>query len=215
MKKIMLMVAMAVATLTANAQVYVGGGLGFSSSKDAYVDADGVTEPDAVTSFSILPEIGYKLDDKLSVGIQLGFTTTSYGDTYVEEFQKTLKDVKATGFAIAPYARYTFVKWGKVGLFADAQFAYAHTSAKGDMPVGGDKVVECERTENTWSLGIKPGLSFDVNDKISLVTKIGWLGYSSTKPENKAGDAKTKYKASSDFGLELTNNVEFAVFYNF
>ena len=213
MKKIMLMVAMAVATLTANAQVYVGGGLGFSSSKKAYVDADGVTEPDAVTSFSILPEIGYKLDDKLSVGIQLGFTTTSFGDIEFEGVD--LKDVKSTGFSIAPYARYTFVKWGKVGLFADAQFAYTHTSTKGDYPIGNDNVIECEETENEWSLGIIPGLSFDVNEKITLITKVGWLGYSSAKPEYKIGDEKRKYKASSNFGLNLTNNVEFAVFYNF
>lgn len=213
MKKIMLMMAMAVATLTANAQVYVGGGLGFSSNKDAYVDADGVSEPDAVTSFSILPEIGYKLDDKLSVGIQLGFTTTSFGD--IEYDGIGLEDVKSTGFSIAPYARYTFVKWGKVGLFADAQFAYSHSTAKGDIPADHNMVIEGKYTENEWSLGIIPGVSFDVNEKISLVTKIGWLGYSSAKPELEAGDMKQKYNASSNFGLNLTNNVEFALFYNF
>lgn len=179
MKKFMLMVAMAVATLTANAQVYVGGGLGFNSYDS------GVEGADTKTSFAIAPEIGYKLDDQLAVGIELGYGHDKQGDA------------KYDAFKIAPYARYTFAKWGKVGLFADAQFAYLHEK-NGDSKL------------NTWSLGIKPGLSVDLTENWTFLTKIGWLGYESAKADAEGA------KASSDFGLNLNGtNLSFAVVYNF
>lgn len=58
MKKVMMMVALLVATVAASAQVYVGGGIGIGSSKDAH--AEGV-DVDAKTTFYITPEIGYNL----------------------------------------------------------------------------------------------------------------------------------------------------------
>lgn len=64
-KRIVALVALlATITLGANAQVYVGGSLGFTSSKmdNGGADQDG-------TSYKILPEIGYQLDDMVSIGV--------------------------------------------------------------------------------------------------------------------------------------------------
>ena len=54
MKKIILMAAFAVASVAASAQVYVGGGLGFSSEKAAHVEG---VDVDALNTIKILPHL--------------------------------------------------------------------------------------------------------------------------------------------------------------
>lgn len=192
------MAAMMVATLAANAQVYVGGGINFSSSKPAYVKVDGVSEPDATTKFGILPEVGYKLDDKLSVGIALGYEHSKQGD------------VKTNGFSIAPYARYTFVKWNNIGLFGEAQFAYSNKKETESVDMGDGKTMDVDKKSNGWSLGVRPGISIDLNEKLTFITKFGWLGYKSEKPSDAKGQ-----KASSDFGFDVdATNLQFSLLFN-
>ena len=189
---------MMVATLAANAQVYVGGGINFSSSKPAYVKVDGVSEPDATTKFGILPEVGYKLDDKLSVGIALGYEHSKQGD------------VKTNGFSIAPYARYTFVKWNNIGLFGEAQFAYSNKKETESVDMGDGKTMDVDKKSNGWSLGVRPGISIDLNEKLTFITKFGWLGYKSEKPSDAKGQ-----KASSDFGFDVdATNLQFSLLFN-
>lgn len=198
MKKLFLMAAMMVATLAANAQVYVGGGINFSSSKPAYVKVDGESEPDATTKFGILPEVGYKLDDKLSVGIALGYEHSKQGD------------VKTNGFSIAPYARYTFVKWNNIGLFGEAQFAYSNKKETESVDMGDGKTMDVDKKSNGWSLGVRPGISIDLNEKLTFITKFGWLGYKSEKPSDAKGQ-----KASSDFGFDVdATNLQFSLLFN-
>ena len=106
MKKIILSAVIALAAMTANAQVWVGGGLGFTHSdfEDTYPDLD-------CTEFYIAPEIGYTLNDKWDLAIALG-------DSYTK-----VKDGDAVNdFFVNPYARYTFYKTGKVGFFVDGGF---------------------------------------------------------------------------------------------
>lgn len=61
------MAVMAVAAISANAQVYVGGGVGFNVVK---VTSDSKN----ATSYTFLPEIGYKLNDKVDFGAEIGFS---------------------------------------------------------------------------------------------------------------------------------------------
>jgi hypothetical protein len=108
MKKIMMTLAAVCVAATMNAQVYVGGSLGFSSEKADYDGAE------ATTIFSVKPELGYNLDENLAVGIALGFTSEKDGDADA-----------LTTFSVAPYLRYTFVKLDKVNLFVDGEVSYA------------------------------------------------------------------------------------------
>ncbi len=168
-------VALVATTMVASAQVYVGGGIGFSSADDGN---------ESSTEFKILPEVGYQLDDNWAIGLQLGYVSAQDGDV--------------TTVSLAPYARYTFCKWDRVSLFADGQFSFAQTDVD-----GGNKV-------NAWSIGVMPGLKFDITDKLSMVTKVGWLGYASAKEDVDGA------KAVTDLGLDLDgSNLQFSLFYNF
>lgn len=57
MKKILMSLAVAFVALAANAQVYVGGNVGIASSKEGNADA--------VTTYKVLPEIGYNINENL------------------------------------------------------------------------------------------------------------------------------------------------------
>ena len=107
MKKIMMTLAAVAVAATMNAQVYVGGTLGFSSDKD---NTDGA---ESTTHFSIKPEVGYNLDENMAVGITLGFTSDKAGSADA-----------VTEFEIAPYARYTFAKLDMVNFFVDGEVSY-------------------------------------------------------------------------------------------
>lgn len=113
MKKIILTAIVAIASLTANAQIWVGGGIGFN-----HTDNEDWVGPD-VTSFYVAPEIGYTLNDKWDLAIALG-------DTYT----KPDPGDAVNDFFVNPYARYTFFKTGKVGFFVDGGF----TVTAGDSP---------------------------------------------------------------------------------
>lgn len=203
MKKVFLMAAMMVATVAASAQVYIGGGINFGTHKDSYVDVNGAKAPDAETSFGISPEVGYKLNDKWAVGIALGYDHSKQGDD------------KNNKFSIMPYARYTFVKWNRVGLFADAQFKFYSTKyttkdITGYNETTGEPIYgDVDDKTTGWNIGIRPGISVGLTDKLTFITKVGWLGYGSEKPDGE------NMKASSDFGLNVDlTNVQFSLLFD-
>ncbi len=85
-------------SLTASAQVYVGGEVGVWHDNDA-----------EETTFTIAPEVGYQLDSKWALGIGL-----SYADMGASE-----------ALGVNPYARYSAAKFGPVTFFLDGGFELA------------------------------------------------------------------------------------------
>ncbi len=113
MKKILLTLTLAVASLAASAQVYLGGEVGFWRDYQ-----------DNQTTFSLAPEVGYNLSDKWALGIALG-----YQHVYTE-------GTKINAFTVNPYARWTYASFGPVNLFLDGGFDFGTYKVKD----GGDAV---------------------------------------------------------------------------
>ena len=98
MKKLLLIVSCVIfAGIFANAQIYVGGGVGFWNDGDA-----------DRTTFNLTPEVGYNISDKLAAGAVIGFSYSKIGS----------QDANSS-FTIAPYARYTYFNEGIFSLFVD------------------------------------------------------------------------------------------------
>lgn len=191
MKKIIMIAAAALMTMGASAQVYVGGSLSFSSNKPAHLEN---TDVDTKTSFSIIPEIGYNLDENWAVGIGLGYSHSKEGD------------FKKDNFSIEPYARYTFAKIGKVDLFAEGVVGYAHSKNTIELSQNTYR----DDKSDTFYFGVRPGLKFNVNEKLSLISRIGWVGWTTNKPDT------DNYKGSSDFEISLdASKISFGVNYTF
>lgn len=148
MKKFLFTLAAVFVTLTASAQVYVGGEVGFWRNW-----ADGANE----TTFKVLPEVGYNLSEDWAIGTQIGYQ-------YNYE-----KGVKVNAFVVTPYARWTFAKFDAVSLFLDGGFEFGTYKASGD----GVK----DDSHNAWGIGIKPGVKVDLTDKLSFIAHAGFFGY--------------------------------------
>ena len=170
--------AAAFMAVSMNAQVFIGGGVGFES-----VSHNGNSE----TYLKVLPEIGYVLNEDWALGIGLGYT----------QFDSATPAVKATQVTVNPYARYTFASFDHVNLFIDGGFGFTNTDYDAYK-------------NNTWSIGLKPGVAINLNDKVSFVAHAGFFGYASSK------DDTTGAKATNVFGLDLDgSNLSFGFYYNF
>ena len=148
----------AVASLTASAQIWVGGEVGFNAFK--------TTEHGATLNksnkFTVAPEVGYKLNDKLDVAVLIGYCHAKNN----ELFNFDLNFENGNGFEIAPYLRYTFAKAGNFSFFADGGFGYALLHEHGDS-----------KSINAWEITVKPGISYALSEKVSLVAHVGAAGY--------------------------------------
>ncbi len=172
MKKFLMTLVVAVMAISANAQFYVGGGVGFSTSGDG---------DDNVSSFKFLPEVGYNFNDEWAAGITLGW----------EGHDKGLPKQ----WTIAPYARYTFVKGKVASVFVDGGIGYGHTYNSG-------------LDRDALTIGFKPGVAVNLNDRLSFVTHFGFIGYDHTKDNN----TKAKW---DEWGVDIDgNNIVFGIYYS-
>lgn len=190
MKKVILAALVAVASLSANAQVYLGGKLGFNVGKAG----DGA---ETTTKFEIAPEIGYNINEKWAVGLEIGFSTQNGGFNTDEALlpfptSATKASKSDSRFSIAPYARWTFAKTGIASFFIDGGFATVFlNNSRG----------------NLWNISVRPGVKLSASEKVDFVAQIAALGYSWTSKN--AGKMST-------FGLNVDNTaIKFGVYYNF
>ncbi|MDR2628166.1 MAG: outer membrane beta-barrel protein [Dysgonamonadaceae bacterium] len=197
MKKLILMAAIALSVASVNAQVFVGGTIGISSTSDD----DGTLEipghlingTDYSTStFLFAPKAGYIINDKLSVGVALQLASNS------GQITTAGADFKAseTSFGLAPFVRYNALAFGKVNLGFEAQVGFAANSGKVEYP---SPTPTTKVSGSEFGFLVRPVLSYDLTDKISLESYLNFatlaFASESSKPE---GESKT---SSSAFGF--------------
>ena len=153
MKKLFLLLSVAFMAVSANAQVYVGGGVAIGTQDWKYVGSS--------TTYKFIPEIGYTINEKWAAGIAFGWQGTTKGGP--------------KAFSLNPYARLTFFKTGPVSLFADGTVGY--TYAYNNPKYNG---ITCDNATEVF-VGIKPGVALSMGNHFSLVAHIGAFGYQHTK----------------------------------
>jgi len=105
MKKVLFAIAAMAACVSASAQLWLGGVVGFGNTSYYTEGAKSSTQ------WRFAPTVGYALDDKLDVGLKL-------------DLQGTSGDTKYTSIGIKPFVRYTFFSAGDFSFFADGQVGY-------------------------------------------------------------------------------------------
>lgn len=194
MKNLFLSLIVAVCSLAASAQAYVGGQVGLWRNTDANH-----------TSFTLAPELGYKLSNQWDLGLSIGFAHEYY------------KGVKLNGFEVDPYVRYTVAKAGPVSFFIDGGFGFATAKAK-----KGDRKSD---SYNMWQIGIKPGVKVSLSKKVDFIASMGFLGYRDNDDVKVTGidaiddifeDASPSVYGEKGFGFDFsTSNLKFGLIYNF
>ncbi len=140
MKKAFLTIALAAFAFAANAQLFVGGNLGFntSSGTQKMVTTGGNTtvtvdsKLPASTNFYFMPKIGYQINDNMAAGIILGFSNSTTVTTLnaaatlnpvtfavADNFAGTQTDVSNT-INITPFFRYNLMELNAFTLFCEA-----------------------------------------------------------------------------------------------
>lgn len=160
--------------------IYVGGSVGVWRN---------IT--DHSTQASIMPEIGYNVNDKVAIGTTLGW-----------EHNHSADKVDYNMFEIAPYLRYNFVKAGKVSVFVDGsvEVGLGRTSYAG----------EHSDLAATYGIGLKPGIAVSLNKHFSLVAHLGFVGYDGANKAARNGGAESGWGAYFN-----GNNVSFGAYYTF
>lgn len=185
MKKLLIAAFIAMTAMAANAQSWIGGSLGidFTTPKGG----------ETVTSISICPEYGYSINDKWDIAVAL------------EEEVSFIGDYDVNVLTIEPYARYTFAKAGIASFFVDGGvgFGCEYTNYEGEM---------LDNTAWGFSIGFKPGVKLSVTDNLSLVAKLGFLGYKRFEASDEYLDASSY----DSFGLNVDGNaLSFGVYWSF
>ena len=117
MKKFIATFVIALATISASAQTYIGGGIGFTST-------DKKGEDKSLTSLTITPQVGYNLNEKWALGLGVSYTYTK-------------QESSLNTITVAPYVRYTVAKAGICSFYIEGEFAFASLKPEeGDSSTG-------------------------------------------------------------------------------
>ena len=185
MKKLFLSAILAIAGfVSAQAQVYVGGSVG------VWCDNSG---PKNETTWNVLPEVGYYFNDKWAAGIEVGFSGGHLQDWEGDN---------AFAFRFNPYARYSFFNNDKVDLFCEGAIGVAIGNHNSRSEVTGWK-----DSETAFSIGLRPGIKINLTDNWSLISKLGFLGYS-------ANDDYVVGAYQPGFGFTFDNELYLGVYYS-
>ena len=217
MKKIMMTLAAVAVAATMNAQMYIGGTVGYGStvSKTSTIET-------TRNQFTIAPEWGMAIDDKLGVGVAFAYTTGSVESKWIgdgaDPAAVRTKPSSST-VALRPYLRYQAFQVGKLNVFVDGGVNFAISK---DKEVGIDQNGKIYDNKAGMDLGlfVTPGIAYNVNDKWSIVAKLNDMfafTYSKGQVADLDGtpDAPTSISAGLSTGGFTSGSLTFGVYYNF
>jgi hypothetical protein len=196
MKKIIFTLAIASFALTSQAQIFVGGSVGFNTNGGKFKPESGDnTKSPRSTAFNISPTVGYQYSEKIAFGARINFDnnkTKVFGD----------KDrvTSTTTMGLELFGQYNFLEFNKVFVYADAGLGFSRSSGKtkeGSVSVKGNPTTSI-------GLNIKPVLGYNLNEHITLLAELQFMGFgfnTSVTKQEKVG--KTTH---SSFGFGVNAN---------
>ncbi len=171
MKKILLTLALAAFAFTANAQFVIGGNIGFSHDADYDDNYTAAYGSQANTDITILPKVGYQLNDDMQIGAQLGWNY-NYTRNYMGA-KDSYTSTPQSAIVIAPYFRYNLLKWKKFNVFCEAAINFelgleskTHTFVNGSEVTGSP--VKNGDNYTSFGIGVVPGLNYAFSNSFSM-----------------------------------------------
>ena len=194
MKKLLFLTAIAVFALTTtNAQDEdsTGGYMseGGYAAGDFYVSGSvGLlslsTDGNSNTAYSISPGIGYFLNDNICLDADLTFSDPGTDNS------STVGAGLGAEYFFTPGKQFSFLVYGG--------FDYESTEIAPDAK------------NNTWFLGLAPGVNFFISNAFALRASVGSLGYASSKDDTDGAEATNAFGVNFDL-----TEIEFGLTYKF
>lgn len=195
MKKIILVSFLIVsAVIISNAQYFVGGSIGFNHYGGKLDNGTTSVDKTSGSTFSFAPKGGMFLSDKIMVGLQLSIASSNVKTPgMVEQVDR------AKVFGIMPFGRYYAFRLNKIALFAQGNFGLAFGSEESTV---GSTTTEGPKT-TAISFNIFPGISYDLNEMISLEASLNGLNIGISNVTEKLDDNK---ETTTNIGLGASLN---------
>ncbi|MBO7610866.1 MAG: outer membrane beta-barrel protein [Elusimicrobia bacterium] len=202
MKKNLLALLFAVALVApafaAEKNMWIGGSFGYSSvSSKAHPDCSN----DAASEFTIAPELGYVLDEKWDIGLNLSYTKQKNTAHTTDGIDKLIPGSNGGSdsdtIGISPFARYNLAKVAGIDVLLKGSLFYNTSTIK----LWGEDV-----KVNSCGITIAPVISYTINETWSISAtlnflELGYAHFSSSDLKNSAGDDY----ACDIFGLNVND----------
>ncbi len=177
-------VALAVPAMAEN--MWIGGSLGYSNTNPK--------EGDSTTSWTIEPEFGISLDEKLDLGIDLGY---SYDENGWDEL--TGLDGKMTTIGIAPFVRYKMFEIGDFAFLAKGSIFYAST-----------KLDDADVDVKSYGLRIAPVVTYSINERWSIGATLDFAALTFSNSKCDDTDAEV-----TEFGFNANDGDLFSIGFSY
>jgi hypothetical protein len=196
MKKTILLCGILFVTVAANAQFYVGGSAGVNVDK--YGENVNGYLPGTRTTFSIFPEFGYRLNSKLDIGLSIGYGSSRW-PSYAVDGEKD----KTTNWEIAPYLRYSLVRFGNLSVFGKAAIHIGEDKSANYSY--NDLLVPGKTKISYYGLDIKPVLVYSLSNHFDLLGDLNFLSLSLYRGKEKDADTMTRFNFGANAGDAITS----------
>jgi outer membrane immunogenic protein len=210
MKKLLMSLAFATLVVTASAQWDAGkilatGGINFSTTtpKTEVKIGDNTTTMDGptTTDFGIDVTGGYFIADNIAVGLGIGLA----GSTISQEVDTTESTISHNIFGIAPFARYYIPYSDQFSFFGQFAIGVGFGKSKNEYTSGSTTTTN-ESSINMMMVGVSPGFSYMMTERVALEMRYGFFGYSSYTMKDEEDNGNYEKEMDSTFGLNLDLN---------
>jgi outer membrane immunogenic protein len=210
MKKVLMSLAFTTLVWAASAQWDAGkilatGGINFSTTtpKTEMKVGNNTTTADGIktTDFGISLAGGYFIADNVAIGLGIGldnskstYETTDTEYTYTDNI-----------FSVSPFARYYIPYSDQFSFFGQLSVGLGFGSSK-DEVVSGSTTTTQESSLNVMMIGLSPGFSYMMTERVALEMRYGFLGYTSSTMKEEEANGDYEKDMTSSFGLNLDLN---------
>jgi hypothetical protein len=191
MKKIALLsFCFCLATLLCKSQYFVGGSINFDSQGGHTKTDDTTTKSTGAFNYTISPQIGKQLSEKVDIGFALTF-----GQHYTNNNQNPETKWKSISLGFNPFVRYYIFEISKFSLYGQLTGIMNFTKSK--ITTEGNSN-EIESKVINLGLQLYPGISYRINEKIELMAGINLFRFGFYQTFTKTNDYN---ESESSFGF--------------
>ncbi|MFO7869626.1 MAG: hypothetical protein R6U95_10045 [Bacteroidales bacterium] len=206
MKKVISLLIVSVSiSFASHAQVFIGGNISLNSNggNTEYNPNNGsstTTDNEKYFSFSLNPQAGIFLSEKVAVGSGINFgisKETESDDNYL----------KTTSFGISPFLRYYIFEYNKFSLFSTGTIHFSTSTTKyteSNVTTDGPR-------RNTFSLSVTPSVSYKLSESFHVEAGLDFmnLGISSTATKTEDGDGNENIVRDNNFDFNANSHTLF------
>lgn len=179
-----------------------GGSFNFNTNNS---EEEGTISESKGTSWNINPNVGYLINDNLILGLKAGYQFGSYSSI---NDSSDLIENNFDGYSIAPYLRKFFSISKKLAFYADGEIKFSNRWDD-NRYTSASNIDNNESTRSVLFVGITPGITYSLSEKVYIYSHLRSLGYNKTTWERTDETSKAD---SFSFNL-FTSNLSLGVLF--